>query len=148
MYNLFASTSPDGKPRYPPFHDALRSERRTIFKLALINLGLVIVFMWTFVALCQLSYSPALQRIYADSATVDPPDFGSYYRQTQNANRLTVRILDLDSEYSAANPTASVAVLGPAVRAAALQSESRMLETQTIFVLNRAGLLFRCARIS
>lgn len=45
--------------------------------------------------------------------------FGSYFRQDENAYRLTVRILDLDSQYASTVAGAPAAILGPAIVQAA-----------------------------
>lgn len=50
--------------------------------------------------------------------------FGTYFRQEENAYRLTVRILDMDSQYAKQVASAPPAILGPAVVEAAKRGKS------------------------
>jgi len=101
---IFGKHSPDGTPRRHAWDSALASERKTVLKMMLIALGLTTALIWTILALY----------------------FGAYYRQEQNAYRLTVRILDMDSQYASTVAGAPAAILGPAVVEAAQQNRQSM----------------------
>lgn len=96
LRSLFADTAPDGTPRRPFWHKDLTDGRKTWWKLE--TIAFVAVTLCTF----------TLQSFY----------FGVYFRQEENAYRVTCRIIDLDSE---AQPQGG-ALLGPAVRRAADES--------------------------
>jgi len=90
---VFSKTQPDGSPRQPFYAKQMRNERSEIYNK--------IVF-----AFLAVSFSVfAFQSWY----------FGSYYRLQENAYRLTVRIIDLDSRYAQSLAGAPAAVLGPNV---------------------------------
>ncbi|CAD6576073.1 MAG: hypothetical protein CYPHOPRED_005864 [Cyphobasidiales sp. Tagirdzhanova-0007] len=90
---IMSRTMPDGQPRMNAWDPKLAGERKQIIKMMLINLALVTAACW------------GILSIY----------FGSYFRQTENVYRLTVRVLDLDTQYAATVPGAPAAILGPAV---------------------------------
>ncbi|KAJ9114042.1 hypothetical protein QFC22_005862 [Naganishia vaughanmartiniae] len=102
-----STKQPNGDPQVGLFHKSLRAERKTVFKMAFICFLIITVCMFT-----------AL-----------PIYFGAYYRQTENAYRLTCLILDLDSAAStlsrsplspsAATGGAYTALLGPLITSAA-----------------------------
>ena len=82
----------------------MKEGRKTIIKMVLIAFGLISFFMMAF------------ESFY----------FGAYFRQTENAYRLTVRVLDLDSQYASTVAGAPAAVLGPAVVQAARNGMSEI----------------------
>ncbi|KAJ9093878.1 hypothetical protein QFC21_006251 [Naganishia friedmannii] len=94
-----STKQPNGDPQVGLFHNSLQAERKTVFKMAFIL--------------------NATQTVY----------FGAYYRQTENAYRLTCLILDLDSaastfSHSTLSPSATTggaytALLGPLITSAA-----------------------------
>jgi hypothetical protein len=92
LADLFSDKTPSGQQRYPFWHKSLKEQRKPWFKVELVAFAAIIVAIFT----------------------VLPVYFGSYYRQTENAYRVTVRIIDLDSQASPAG-SANAALLGPAV---------------------------------
>lgn len=90
--DLFSDRTPSGEQRHAFWHGSLKQQRREWFKIELIAFVAVIVSIFT------------LMPLY----------FGSYYKQEENAYRVTCRIIDLDSEASPPG-SANGALLGPAV---------------------------------
>ncbi|KAJ9117409.1 hypothetical protein QFC24_006505 [Naganishia onofrii] len=116
-----STKQPNGDPQVGLFHKSLQAERKTVFKMAFIA-------------------SPLPEYLYLNSAYLNLfrsslvlPNhylyFGAYYRQTENAYRLTCLILDLDSaastlSRSTLSPSAATgggytALLGPLITSAA-----------------------------
>jgi hypothetical protein len=93
--NLFSDKTPTGEQRYPFWHKSFRQQRKQWFKLELIAFAAITVAMFTLL----------------------PVYYGSYYKQEENAYRVTCRIIDLDSQASPLGST-NAALLGPAVRRA------------------------------
>ncbi|KAK9896046.1 hypothetical protein P389DRAFT_73741 [Cystobasidium minutum MCA 4210] len=87
----------DGTTRRHAWDPPLAKERKSVLKMIAAAVALLLVAQWTVIS------------VY----------FGSYFRQTENAYRLTVRILDMDSQYASQVAGAPAAVLGPAVVQAA-----------------------------
>ncbi|UZJ52485.1 hypothetical protein CBS101457_001805 [Exobasidium rhododendri] len=95
LADLFHDKTPTGEQRYPFWHNSFKQQRKQWFKLEII-------------AFCAITVS-----IF----TLLPLYYGSYYKQEQNAYRLTVRIIDLDSQASPIGST-NAALLSPAVQEA------------------------------
>lgn len=95
-----SSTTPSGDERVPYSHPSLKQARRTHAKYVI----------GAFLAITVIAF------------TLLPLYWGAYYRQEENAYRLTVRIIDLDSQ---ALPNGG-AILGPAVVAAAMNNARAM----------------------
>lgn len=93
--DLFSDKTVSGEQRYPFWHSNLKQQRKTWFKIQGIAFVAIIISIFT-----MMSWY-----------------FGSYYRQTENAYRVTCRVIDLDSQ---ASPPGLVngALLGPAVQRA------------------------------
>ncbi|KAJ9105007.1 hypothetical protein QFC20_004448 [Naganishia adeliensis] len=101
-----STKQPNGEPQVGLFDASMKNERKTYFKMTFLCFCIITVCMFTFL----------------------PIYFGAYYRQTENAYRLTCLILDLDSAASTLSNSplspslttgAYTAILGPLVTAAA-----------------------------
>jgi len=99
---VFRAWAEDGTRRQPAFSSHFVQERKAIIRMVFIAFALVSLI------------GIALQSWY----------FGAYFRQTENAYRLTVRVLDLDSRYADTITGAPDAILGPAVRTAVSRAVS------------------------
>jgi len=86
--DVFSDKTASGEQRYPFWHKSHQQARKTWWKIEIIAFIAITIAIFT------------LMPLY----------FGSYYKQEQNAYRVTCRIINLDSE---ASPTD--ALLGPAV---------------------------------
>lgn len=92
LADLFSDKTPSGEQRYPFWHKSFKQQRKQWFKLEIIAFCAITVAMFTLL----------------------PLYYGSYYRQEENAYRVTCRIINLDSQASPPG-TANSALLGPAV---------------------------------
>lgn len=91
--------APDGRPRRHAWDPTIAKERSQVLKMVATVTALATIVIFT------------VQALY----------FGAYFRQEENAYRLTVRIIDMDSQYASTVAGAPTAILGPAVVQAAQQ---------------------------
>jgi hypothetical protein len=95
LADLFHDKTPAGEQRYPFWHKSFQQQRKQWFKVHLIAFFAITISIFTLL----------------------PLYYGSYYKQEENAYRLTIRIIDLDTEASPLG-SANAALVGPAIQAA------------------------------
>ena len=112
---IFSAEAADGTRRTSAWSSdaGMKEGRKAIIKMVLIAFGLITASPSP--RPCDLSDCAAQVFMLGFESWY----FGSYFRQDENAYRLTVRILDLDSQYASTVAGAPAAILGPAIVQAA-----------------------------
>lgn len=102
---VFSKQTPDGLDRKPAWHSDLKDERRELFKTTG-KVGQRLCLSYS----NQLKESNLLSQCFLIVVVilyaVQSLYFGALFRQPENTYRLTVRVIDLDSQYAQQNPDA------------------------------------------